>query len=137
LELSSLASFNDRWNDHRRMEISGSEVRALGDDQRTHEGGRLALPTNIGCYRSSDFAALPELGFHLSLAVTDHLRVNAGYSLVVLTGVARSGAQIDRNINSSQLSGGNLIGQPRPQPVLADDAGFWVQGVNVGVVFER
>ncbi|HMO37531.1 MAG TPA: BBP7 family outer membrane beta-barrel protein, partial [Gemmatales bacterium] len=66
-------------------------------------GGLLALPTNIGTYRSSAFSYIPEFGVKLGLQMTDHLRVYAGYDLAFWSNVVRPGQQIDRHVNTSQL----------------------------------
>lgn len=102
----------------------------------TSAGGLLALPTNIGTQKQSEFAALPEFGVNLKLAVTDRATLTAGYTLLMLNGVARTGEQIDTTINPTQLSGGALMGSPRPQPLFAS-SDFWAQGVQFGLVIEH
>ena len=103
----------------------------------SNQGGLLALSTNMGDHNRSDFAFLPELNLNMRYCYSQNISLAMGYSLLWVTNVMRTGDQIDTGINVSQLpaNGNNLIGAPRPAPVLSDTT-MWVQGLNFGVVWE-
>jgi hypothetical protein len=96
-------------------------------------GGFYALPTNIGSFSSSRFAAVPELAAELGYQVNADVRVFAGYSLLYWTGLARPGGAIDTTINLTQI-GGPLAGPARPQP-LTNSTDYWAQGLNLGATY--
>lgn len=100
----------------------------------TEAGGLLALPTNIGTRIDSEFGVLPEFGVQARTQLTPRLSSYLGYSLILLNGVARTGEQIDRLVNPSQLGGQPLAGSARPSPTLGDND-FWLQSVNAGLEF--
>lgn len=95
-------------------------------------GGLLALPTNLGTRTDNEFAVLSEFGVNGTVLLTSRLAVVCGYSLLLLNDVARTGDQIDRNVNTSQIGGRPMDGPPRP---AAQHRGtdFWGQGVNIGL----
>ncbi|NLX56357.1 MAG: BBP7 family outer membrane beta-barrel protein [Planctomycetaceae bacterium] len=100
-------------------------------------GGLLALPTNIGRSSWDEFAIIPELALNLRYRWSERLSFAAGYSLLWVTDVARSGGQIDRVVNTTQLpsEGGILVGPARPAPEFGH-TDMWLQGLNLGAVFE-
>ena len=99
----------------------------------TTSGGFYALPTNIGTFSSSRFAAVPELAAELGYQVTADVRVFAGYSLLYWTGLVRPGGAIDTTINPTQI-GGPLAGPARPQP-QTNSTDYWAQGLNLGAMY--
>lgn len=100
-------------------------------------GGLLALPTNMGRTVDDEFAMVPELSLNARYRLTDTVSLVFGYNLLYMTDVLRTGDQIDRNINPTQLpGGGGLTGDPRPAPRF-NDTSLWAQGVNFGIVLER
>ena len=96
--------------------------------------GLLAQSTNSGRFTRDMFSVVPEIGVNVGYQITDNLTAYVGYNFLYWTNVARPGDQIDRTINISQLSGGNLAGPARPvfTPRATD---FWAQGVNFGLAF--
>jgi hypothetical protein len=58
-----------------------------------------------------------------------------------MSDLVRSGNQIDRTLNFTSnpaltsVTPPTLIGAPRPEP-LFNGAGFWAQGINVGLEFK-
>lgn len=128
-ELTALASVS-LGGTHRRLRISGhSDVTVPGDPTNTTAGGLLALPSNIGQYRSSRFAAVPEWQIGIRRRLSDFASVGIGYDLILLPEVWRIGDQIDRRVNESQIGGGTLAGEPRPAPRLASQT-MWLQGIT-------
>lgn len=109
--------------------IDGSTV--IGGVRQT--GGLLAQPTNIGTYRRSAFAVVPEVGARIGFQVTEHARVYGGYNFMYLSNVARAGDQIDTRVNPALLPPrGNVTGPA--VPVFQDrTTDFWLQGVNLGL----
>jgi hypothetical protein len=100
----------------------------------TFPGGLLAQRTNIGVFRSSDWAVVPDLDLTVGCWLTSHCRFLVGYSLLYWPGVARAGDQIDFGINPSQLPPGTLAGPARPAFVL-HRSDMWAQGLSVGVEY--
>lgn len=99
----------------RHAVIAGNTIVAIPDDATTTTaGGLLALPTNIGSRSSSRFGVLPEINLNATLLVSPQATLLCGYTLVVLNGVIRTGNQIDRNVNPSQIGGGALLGPAAP-----------------------
>lgn len=98
----------------------------------TFLGGLLAQRTNIGVFRSSDWAVVPDLDLTVGWWLTSHCRFLLGYSIMYWPGVARAGEQIDFGVNPSQLPPGTLVGPARPAFVL-HRSDLFAQGLSVGV----
>ncbi len=107
------------------------------DPPLTSEGGLLALPSNIGRSSRDEFTLIPELNLNLRYYWNPRLSTSVGYSLLWVTDIARTGDQIDFQVNPSQIpvNGGTLIGQPSPQRRLKDTS-MWAQGLNFGVAWQ-
>ena len=122
-------------NTHSSVRIDGSTTTTVpGVAPVTSRGGLLALPTNIGLYEENRFSVVPEFGITLGYDVTCQLRATFGYTLIYWSNVARPGDQIDFGVNNSQFSGGALSGEARPEFNWAT-AGYWAQGMNVGLEY--
>ncbi|HEY7159132.1 MAG TPA: BBP7 family outer membrane beta-barrel protein [Gemmataceae bacterium] len=119
-------------------DITGWSTWANSNGQSGRVGvGELALPSNLGHFRQSQFAVVPEVGLNLGYAVTQHIRLTFGYTLIYWSRVLRVGDQVDRVINPTEftaLAGGSMIGPPRPSFTFNDSA-FWAQGLNFGLEF--
>lgn len=89
----------------RELVINGlTHVRTPDGGEATSPGGLLALPSNMGKYRTDGFALLPELDLTARVLLTDRLSFSVGYHLLFLTNVYRTGQQIDRRIDPGQLA---------------------------------
>ena len=121
---------------HRRIDIAGDTTTiAPGGTPAVLPGGVLALPTNIGNYESHEWKVMPEVGAALGWQVRPNLSLRLGYSLLVLSGVARAADQIDPNINPNFFQPPNgRGGQPSPAPILQRTE-MWLQSINVGVLW--
>jgi len=126
-------------NVHQQLEIDGGTVVATpGGSTTARTGGLLALPTNIGSYSHNEFGVLPELTTNIDYRINDCWSLTIGYTFIYLSDLLRTGDQIDRFVNPTQLTdfdqpgGGGLIGDPRPRASLSD-TDFWAQGLNVGL----
>jgi hypothetical protein len=98
-------------------------------------GGTLVFPTNQGQQSHNCFSVVPQAQLKLAYQLTNSVRATVGYDVLYWTNVIRPGDQIDRNLNTSQTSGGTLVGQPSPaQQFRRTD--FLGQGVSFGVEFK-
>jgi Putative beta barrel porin-7 (BBP7) len=114
--------------------INGSTQIVTPAGSTTAPGGLLALPTNIGVYRSSDWSVVPDFELTVGCWLTRCCRVMVGYSFLYWPGVARAGEQIDFGVNPSQLPPGTLVGPARPAFIL-HRSDLWAHGFSVGVEF--
>ncbi len=105
-------------------------VPGLGPD--TTAGGLLALPTNMGSRSSTRLGILPELNFNATALLTPRLTFVGGYTLVVLNDVLRSGDQIDRTLNPTQIGNQPLQGPARPAPAFRDST-LILHGFSLGL----
>jgi hypothetical protein len=122
-------------NVHQDLEVRGQTVRTVPNSPPvTDDLGFLALPTNIGQRTRNRFAFLPEVNLDIRYPLTHSLQLTAGYSLLYLTKVVRSGDQVDTVINPSQFpqNGGVVTDPIRPAPLFQDTA-IWAQGLNLGI----
>ena len=119
---------------HQSVHIAGSEVdTSLSTGQQvSFNSGLLALPSNSGRFSRSVFAVVPEVGVNIGYQVCPNLRLFIGYSFIYWSNVARPGAQIDTTLNTTQQSGGTLIGPARPAFAF-HSSDFWAQGINFGL----
>jgi len=93
----------------------------------------LAQPSNIGNYSQKKFSAVPELDLTIGYQFNQHWRAYIGYSAIFWNSVARSGNQIDVNVNRNQLP---PPAGPGTTPAFAfQTTSFWVQGMNLGIEF--
>lgn len=101
-------------------------------------GALLALASNSGLRTRDTFAVVPEVGLNVGYDLTQNIRLQAGYSFLYWTSVARPGQQIDRTLNESSIpsfgSGAPASAAIRPQAKLASES-VWAQGVNFGIQF--
>ncbi len=125
-------------NMHQRVAIDGSTVVEVpGNGTTEHTGGLLALTTNIGTESRDRFALIPELNLNCRYKYSEALSFDVGYSLLWITEVARSGDQIDTNVNPTYLpgSGATPTGPAVPANPM-NSTSMWAQGLNFGVVWQ-
>ena len=105
----------------------------------TAQGGTLALPSNSGIRRGSDFAVVPEVNLNVHYQVTSYLTATVGYSYLYWSSVVRPGDQIDHNVDSRQIATGQNyvpgVVATSPAPLLKR-TDFWANGVNFGLAFQ-
>lgn len=103
---------------------------------RSFPGGVYAQPSNMGQYRQTVFAVVPEGTFKVGLKIGDDGRIFVGYNFLYLSNTVRPGDQISRTINPTQVpllgQGGPVAGAYKPQAVI-HQTDFWVQGLIVGL----
>lgn len=119
-----------------QVTIDGFTNGTTGGVTQTAPGGILALPSNIGVYNRTVFGVLPELGLTCGLNVTDHVRLQLGYSTLLWNSVVRPGHQYSTTINSalapSAINFGNVVGGIAPTFRFNDEL-FWVHSLNLGI----
>ncbi len=121
----------------RRVSIDGSTVFTNNGVSTFATGGILAQSTNIGSRREVNFSAVPEFGLNTGWAILENVRLTVGYSVLVWSGVARPGDQIDRVVNPSLVPTDQNFGAPagpnlRPTFTLRDQT-FFVHNFNFGL----
>jgi hypothetical protein len=104
---------------------------ALGN-QQTLGAGILTQPSNIGATTRDTFAFIPELGIKLGFAACENVQFTVGYTVMMWSGVAMAGDQIDDVIDPTQLVLVNAGSRPNS---LLNDNTFWMQGVDLGLNF--
>ncbi len=121
--------------------ISGrSQLTDIGGNQQTHNGGMLALPTNIGTYKKDRFAVLPELEAKATWRLTRNLDFSVGYTVMYWNNLAMVGDQIETindvpAVNSSQWFGNPLTGPANPVLTEIVDGDLFLHALNVGLTF--
>jgi hypothetical protein len=130
-------------NVHQVIRIDGTtQVTTPGDPPVNRSGGLLALPSNIGTVSHDRLALLPELAVTCEWNFAPRWSLTGGYTGLLLTSAVRSGDQIDRTIDPSQLSPllNVATGAPattgRPHVPFRETT-FWAQGLHFGVQFTR
>jgi hypothetical protein len=119
----------------RTATISGQTTTTTpGIAPMTTAGGLLALPTNTGTYSESAFSVLPEFALNVNIPLGPSSSVLFGYNLMFLNDVLRTGSQIDRVINTSQIGGDPLVGAARPR-FEPQHSNFMLQGVTMGLEY--
>lgn len=96
-------------------------------------GGLLALPSNVGSYRRSAFAVVPEAGLRAGFQVTPHARVYGAYNFLYLSDVTRAGDQTDTQVNPALLPPRGNVAGPAVPAFQDRTTDFWLQGVSLGV----
>ena len=101
------------------------------------QGGVLALPSNIGCYRQSEMAGVLELGVRLEYALGRQCRATLGYTYIYWSSVSRIADSIDQVVDKSQIwSGENAPGTASRPEFAFDNHSFWTQGLTVGLHYD-
>lgn len=118
------------------INISGGQVLTTPTGVTTSfPGGLLALPSNMGRFRHNELAAIPEGGVNIGYHLTSWLFLYGGYTMTYWNRVVRPGDQIDRVVDTTQISNFPTTATPsffsRPA-VPFQQATFWAQGANFG-----
>ena len=122
---------------YQTIKINGETVQTTLGTATTDSDkqGLFAMPSNIGSYRSIKVAVLPEVAANLSIDLTDHLRFNVGYTMLLLNQTVRPGNQIDRNVNVQPLFTGGGIPPLVPEPPTFRQSNLDIHMLNVGLEF--
>lgn len=113
-------------------EIYGSTTLNPGQDQSDRQdGGVLALSSNSGLRRKTDFSLIPELNLNLRRQVGCHGALFVGYTFMLVTDVARAGDQIDPRIDTDLFP--PPVGDGGSFPAFTfHTSDVWLQGLNFG-----
>jgi hypothetical protein len=122
---------------HEQVEVNGfTQFNFPGVFSSTQTGGLLALPSNIGTRSAQRFGTLQEVNLKLGYNLTQNLRLYVGYDFLFISSVVRPTAQMDLNVNRTQIPNAfgpqMLVGPASPAQILHDQS-FWVQGFNAGL----
>lgn len=119
--------------------IAGSTSLVSPTGGQIAQGGVLALPTNIGEYNRHVFGVVPQAGVDFGINLSQHLRVKAGYSFLLMNNAARPGLFVDRTVNPTQVPSdilfGTSAGPARPTFSFRDQV-FWAHVFNFGLEFD-
>ena len=118
--------------------IDGSTTMVSPAGNQTTAGGILALPSNIGNHNRAVLGVVPEFGLTIGVDVTQHVRLNLGYSMLLWNHVVRPGNQYDHNVNPTQVPGSPTFGPstgPTAPTYRFNDELFWSNTFNVGIEF--
>jgi hypothetical protein len=119
-----------------KVDISGYTVATQnGVVTQVIPGDVLTQTTNIGSYKRTKFAAMPELMIKLGYQVTTHVNLSLGYDIVAISNVMRPGSAIDEgvnpNVNPTLIpSSASTIQRPAFDFSGTD---FWAQGLTLGI----
>jgi hypothetical protein len=116
----------------RTVEIDGQTIVVSPVDESVTDGGLLAAPSNMGRFQSSQLSVLGEFSLRVRRPLSRFFTLTAGYSLLALNNVVRSGHQVDLVVNPTQLGGGTLVGPARPALAMRDST-VWLHGFSVGL----
>ena len=103
-----------------------------------YPGGYFGLPTNIGKYSQTKFAAIPEFNLSFGYTLFNWMEIKLGYTFMYVSSILRPSKQIDPNINPTQSVSYTgavpplLLGDASPKANLKA-SGLWVQGLNIGL----
>ncbi len=131
-------------NTHETASVNGSTLTTdINGTPALYQGGLLALPSvpnvgngNIGNYSKNVFAVVPELGLTLGYQLTPRLQATIGYSFLYWSRVMRAGDQIDFKVNPNLMPNPSQIyptSDPNHPAFTYNQAGFWAQGINLGL----
>ncbi|MFQ3591674.1 MAG: BBP7 family outer membrane beta-barrel protein [Gemmataceae bacterium] len=122
---------------HQDVTIDGTQTFLQGVNPDPRPGGLLAVGSNIGTQRRSNFSVVPEVNVNLGYYVTDWMRLSVGYNALWWTNVVRPGDQIDRNVNPflvPNFSTVGLVNNGAAQPTVPfRTTDFWAHGLTFGV----
>jgi hypothetical protein len=119
----------------------GTVARVPGFAPVAAQGGILAQPQtytgvgpggNIGTYKRTQVAGIPELNTNLHFQISPQWRFNVGYSLLYLTNAVRPGNQIDTIVDPNRFPPAITPVSPHPTFTYSERA-VWMQGVSLGL----
>ena len=82
-----------------KMEIEGATAATTAAGPLSAPGGILALSSNIGNYKRTEFGVIPEGGVGIVLLPARNIRFHVGYSALSWNSVVRPGEHLDRRVN--------------------------------------
>lgn len=117
-----------------RVRINGSTTTSNNGATFNSSGGLLALDSNIGEYKRSQFGVLPELSARLGYKITPDLRLSVAYSLMYWANVVRPGDQIDLSVDPILIPPTEATPTSSSHPQFSfTETGLWAHGLNFGL----
>lgn len=108
-------------------------VNVPGDVSTVRQGGLLALGSNIGTYRSTDWTVLPEAQLRIGYRVSNGLTAFIGYNVLIWPKTSRAVEQIDSTVNPNLIPPvTTTAGAARPA-FMDSTSTFWLQGISFGL----
>jgi putative beta barrel porin BBP7 len=120
------------------ISISGSTTfldPVAGGNPVVQPGGLLAQPSNIGTYTFNDFSIIPQIDCNFGYQFTPLIRGWVGYSFLYWSNVARSGDQINLNLDSAQIPTRAGPGAGTQPSFTLHNSDFWAMGLSLGLQF--
>jgi hypothetical protein len=123
-------------------EINGTQALMFPNGAvQTAQGGLYAVPgANIGTWKQSRFAVVPEVGVNVGYQLTSRIKVFVGYNFLYLSSAVRPGEAINPYIDAARVP--NLLPPGTAAPLSAahptpqlSTSGYFVQGISFGLVF--
>jgi Putative beta barrel porin-7 (BBP7) len=121
-----------------RTEISGATTVVNGAGVASSApGGILATTANIGGYSQTRFSLVPEEDLNFNLALTPYISARIGYTFMYWTNVVRPGDQVTRVASPTLVPSDPTYGTGGPNEPgnHFQTAGYWAQGLNIGLDF--
>ncbi|MEI7686910.1 MAG: BBP7 family outer membrane beta-barrel protein [Planctomycetota bacterium] len=117
------------------LDIEGSTTRS--DRATVYPAGILANGANMGRYRESHFAFVPEANLSVGWWFTQNLRLKVGYNVLYISEVVRPGSNITNMVNPSAVPVDQLYGTSpvARSPSLFQRTDFWAEGLTFGIDF--
>jgi len=116
--------------------INGTTTLITPAGNQVANGGILALPANSGTFGRTVVGIVPEFGVNLGVDLSQHVRLQLGYSFLMWNHVVRPAGQIDRNVNPTQVPGSNTFGPlvgPNAPGYRFNDEFFWTHTLRIGL----
>lgn len=121
-------------NVDQHVDIAGSSTQTIpAVPTETFENGFL-VQGQQGHYERDQFTFVPEVNVKLAYMLRRNVSLSVGYSFLYWDDLALAADQIDNRV------AGTLLLSDIPNPVQEDftirDAGFWIQGIDLGVTID-
>lgn len=121
-------------NVSQHVDIDGSSTQTIpAVPTETFENGFL-VQGQQGHYERDQFTFVPEVNVKLAYMLRRNISLSVGYSFLYWDDLAMAADQIDNRLD------GTLLLSDIPNPALEDftirDAGFWIQGIDLGVTID-
>lgn len=97
--------------------------------------GLLALRSNSGGHKKTQFAVVPSVALNFGYQLTQRLRASFGYDFLWWTEVARPGEQIDLRLNPTIIPPNTTRRGPLAPIFQFEASDFWAQGLNAALEF--
>ena len=121
-------------NMSQHVDISGSSSRAVPAVPTENFDNGFLVQGQQGHYERDEFTFVPEVNVKLAYMLRRNISLSVGYSFLYWDDLALASDQIDNRVDGTLL----LSNDPNPvqQAFTIRDAGFWIQGIDLGVTID-